>query len=71
MGFKSHPYGRIQRAARRRFLRAELPRILAAPCDDLSPSMLRAIEDRADDWRRLDERIEDLSSEIEEKMIAA
>jgi transposase len=48
-----------------RFLRAELPRILAAPCDALSPRMLRLIEDLAGDWRRLDERIEALSSEIE------
>src|SRR6201987_3484984 len=48
-----------------RFLRAELPRILATPCDALSPRMLRVIEDLAGDWRRLDERIEDLSSEIE------
>jgi transposase len=48
-----------------RFLRAELPRILAAPCDALSPRTLRVIEDLAGDWRRLDERIEGLSSEIE------
>jgi len=48
-----------------RFLRAELPRILAAPCDALSPRMLRVIEDLSGDWRRLDERIEGLSSEIE------
>jgi transposase len=48
-----------------RFLRAELPRILATPCDVLSPRMLRVIEDLAGDWRRLDERIEGLSSEIE------
>jgi len=48
-----------------RFLRAELPRILARPCDVLSPRMLRIIEDLAGDWRRLDERIEGLSSEIE------
>ena len=39
-----------------RFLRAELPRILAAPSDVLSPRMLRVIEDLAGDWRRLDER---------------
>jgi transposase len=44
-----------------RFLRTELPRILAAPCDALSPSMLRVIEDLVSDWRRLDERIENLS----------
>jgi len=48
-----------------RFLRAELPRILARPCDALSPRMLRVIEDLAGDWRRLDERIEGLSNEIE------
>src|SRR5262245_17696897 len=48
-----------------RFLRAELPRILAASCDGLSPRMVRVLEDLAGDWRRLDERIEGLSSEIE------
>ena len=35
-----------------RFLRAELPRILAAPPDVLSPRMVRVIEDLAGDWRR-------------------
>jgi len=34
-----------------RFLRAELPRILTAPCDALSPRMLRVIENLAGDWR--------------------
>ena len=48
-----------------RFLRAELPRILATPPDALSPRMVRVIEDLAGDWRRLDERIEGLSGEIE------
>jgi len=48
-----------------RFLRAELPRILATPRDVLSPRMVRVLEDLAGDWRRLDERIEGLSSEIE------
>jgi transposase len=48
-----------------RFLRTELPRILAAPSDVLSPRMVRIIEDLTDDWRRLDERIEGLSGEIE------
>src|SRR3989475_8058119 len=48
-----------------RFLRAELPRILAAPPDVLSPRMVHVIEDLAGDWRRLDERIEGLSGEIE------
>jgi len=47
-----------------RFLRAELPRILATPPDVLSPRMARVIEGLAGDWRRLDERIESLSGEI-------
>jgi hypothetical protein len=47
-----------------RFLRAELP-IILSPTDVLSPRMLRVIEDLASDWRRLDERIETLSREIE------
>ncbi len=48
-----------------RFLRAELPRILATPPDVLSPRMVRVIENLAGDWRRLDERVEGLSSEIQ------
>src|SRR5215510_6437742 len=48
-----------------RFLRAELPRILATPRDVLLLRMVHVIEDLAGDWRRLDERIERLSSEIE------
>jgi transposase len=48
-----------------RFLRAGLPDILATPPDVLSPRMVRVIEDLAEDWHRLDERIERLSSEIE------
>ncbi len=47
-----------------RFLRAELPRILAAPPDVLSPRMVRVIEGLAEDWRRLDERVDHLSGEI-------
>jgi transposase len=47
-----------------RFLRAELPSILANRTDALSPRMLQIIERLADDWHRLDERIEGLSSEI-------
>jgi transposase len=43
-----------------RFLRAELPRILATPYDVLSPRMPCVVEDLAGDWRRLDERIEHL-----------
>jgi transposase len=48
-----------------RFLRGELPHILATPPDVLSPRMVRIIEDLAGDWRRLDERIEGMSNEIE------
>src|SRR5438477_5864893 len=48
-----------------RFLRAELPIILALRTDVLSPRMLRVIQDLAGDWRHLDERIETLSREIE------
>src|SRR3979411_2396764 len=48
-----------------RFLRAELPSILATRTDALSPRMLRILEDLSADWRRLDARIEDRSSEIE------
>ena len=49
-----------------RFWRTELPRILATPPDVLSPRMARAIEGLAGDWRWLDQRIEELSNEIEE-----
>ena len=48
-----------------RFLRTELPGILATRTDALSPRMLRILEDLSADWRRLDARIEGLSSEIE------
>src|SRR5499425_663647 len=47
-----------------RFLRAELPGILAMRTDVLSPRMSRVVEDLAGDWRRLDERIEALSADI-------
>jgi transposase len=47
-----------------RFLRTELPIVLATRTDVLSPRMVRVIEDLARDWRRLDERIERLSDEI-------
>src|SRR5271155_67364 len=47
-----------------RFLRAELPRILATPPDVLAPRMVRVIENLAGDWRRLDARIDHLSGEI-------
>jgi transposase len=49
----------------RLFLRGALPSILAAPSEVLSPRMAQIIEDLAADWRRLDERIERLSNEIE------
>jgi len=48
-----------------RFLRIELPSILAAAPEVLSPRMVYTIEDLAGDWRRLDERVERLSDEIE------
>jgi transposase len=47
-----------------RFLRAELPGILATPPDVLSARMVQVISNLAEDWRRLDERIARLSSEI-------
>jgi transposase len=47
-----------------RCLRTELPGILARRSDALSPRMMRLIEDLAGDWRRLDERIEGLSTDI-------
>ena len=49
-----------------RFLRAELPTILATRSDVLSSRMLRLIVDLAGDWRRLDARVEAISGEIEE-----
>jgi transposase len=47
-------------------LRAELPRILATPSDTLSPRIQRVIEALASDLRFVDDRIEELSREIEE-----
>jgi transposase len=49
----------------RHFLRAELPGILATGCAVLSGHLVHLIEDLAGDWRRLDERIEGLSGEID------
>jgi transposase len=48
-----------------RFLRTGLPSILAKRTDVLSPRMSHLLEDLAGDWRRLDERIEHLSREIQ------
>jgi transposase len=47
-----------------RFLRTELPIILARRSDVLSPRMMRIIGELAGDCRRLDEQIEYLSAEI-------
>lgn len=49
-----------------RFLREALPDILAQPDDALSPRVRRMIGDLAADWRRLDERIDNVSAEINE-----
>jgi transposase len=46
-------------------LRAALPGILATRTDVLSPRLLHIIEDLVADWRRLDERIDAVSLEIE------
>jgi transposase len=55
-----------------RFLRKELPHLLAAPPEVLSPRMVLIIEGLACDWRQLDTRIEDVSAEIEDlAMVAA
>jgi transposase len=48
-----------------RFLRQHLPEILAKRIDVLSPRMTRIIEYLSADWRRLDERIEHVTQEIE------
>src|SRR5215813_4858138 len=44
-------------------LRAELPRALTMT-DRLTPRMLHIVEDLAGDWRRLDERLDAVSTEI-------
>ena len=46
-------------------LRRALPDILSANTDALSPRMVSLIADLAQDWRRLDARIESVSTEIE------
>jgi transposase len=48
-----------------RFLRQQLPDILATRTDVLSPRIARIIEDLIGDWSRLDERIESVTDEIE------
>jgi transposase len=49
-----------------RFLRRQLPEILAKRVDVLSPRMIRIVEDLGGDWRRLDERIDCVTEEIEQ-----
>src|SRR4029077_322606 len=49
-----------------RFLRRQFPEILAKRIDVLSPRMIAIIEDLGSDWRRLDERIERVTEEIEQ-----
>ncbi len=49
-----------------RFLRQQLPDILAKRIDVLSSRIIRIIEDLSGDWRQLDERIEHVTEEIEE-----
>jgi transposase len=49
-----------------RFLRQLLPDILPKRIDVLSSRIIRVIEDLSGDWRRLDERIEHVTDEIEE-----
>jgi hypothetical protein len=44
------------------FLRQQLPEILAKRIDVLSPRMIRIIEALGSDWRRLDERIEQIQT---------
>jgi transposase len=46
-------------------LRKALPDILSSNAEVLSPRMVSLIADLAQDWRRLDERIETVSTEIE------
>jgi transposase len=48
-----------------RYLRQQLPDILAKRSDVLSPRMIRIMEDLSGDWRHLDERIEHVTKEIE------
>ena len=47
-------------------LRRALPSILAQRTDVLSPRIIHLIEDLTDDWRRFDQRIADVTREIEQ-----
>src|SRR6478609_3367617 len=46
-------------------LRQALPSILAQHTGELSSLLVRLLEDLVDDWRRLDGRIEDITTQIE------
>ena len=46
-------------------LRKTLPSVLAQRTDVLSPRMIRLIEELADDWRRLDDRVDAVTSEVQ------
>jgi transposase len=48
-----------------RFLQAALPDILGRETELLSPRMVHMIADLSGDWRRLDERLEEVTEEIE------
>jgi transposase len=48
-------------------LRKVLPEVLSSPPETISPRMLRLISELDGDWRRLDERLEVLSAEIESR----
>jgi transposase len=45
-------------------LREILPSVLAQRTDVFSPRMIRLIEELADDWRRLDDRVDVVTSEV-------
>jgi transposase len=45
-------------------LREILPSVLAQRTDVFSPRMIRLIEELADDWRRLDDRVDAVTSEV-------
>ena len=46
-------------------LRKILPSVLAQRTDVLSPRMIRLIEELANDWRRLDDRVDAVTSEVQ------
>src|SRR5215831_5933707 len=46
-------------------LRQALPSILAQRADELSPLLLHLVQDLSADWHRLDERIDDVTTQIE------